>query len=82
MKTLIINNPDSKISKCPYCGTESKLSPEEFESKTFICPNCRRENVIWDLREDYYQDYEPEKKNTIWEVMGFVSAVLSFCYEL
>jgi hypothetical protein len=77
METQIPNNAKIKFAQCPYCSAEISLSSDNIDSKTYFCTNCKRENVIWDLRDDYFIDH-PKQSSTFWEFFGFVSAVVSF----
>jgi len=77
METLTVNNAKLKFAQCPYCSAEISLTSENIDSKTYFCTNCRRENVIWELRDDYFIDH-PKQSSAFWEFFGFISAVVSF----
>jgi hypothetical protein len=76
MKTLNVSTLIEKTEKCAYCGAEKKLTPEEEETTIFICQECNRENVAWDLRKGFFGDPEYKETPVLWLFVGIISAVL------
>jgi len=66
----------NQITNCVYCRTKVKLNEEEMESKTFFCPKCNRENVVWHLREDYLETIVQDNDNNLIYYIGAASALI------
>ena len=73
-KTL--NKEEIVHSNCVYCGTIVKLNEEETETKTFYCPSCNRENVVWKLRKDFTEQIVQSNPTFMWISMGIISSII------
>ena len=76
MKNKNFDAEYNRITNCVYCKTKVKLNDEDLDSKTFFCPKCHRENVVWELRQDYTETLAPESKHGVLYFVGAISALI------
>jgi hypothetical protein len=45
---IVVYNTEDRVKRCPYCYSNFKVPIELKDSKTIICPNCRKTmKLIW-----------------------------------
>jgi hypothetical protein len=76
VKNQKFNIENHKSTKCVYCSSEVRLNEFEMESGTFFCPGCHRENVIWELRQDYIDTMAKSNGNGLIYLVGTVSVLI------
>jgi len=77
MKTIKLNGGNMSFAKCVYCGSENGLKQNDIDSLTYFCSNCHRENVLWELRSDYYQGEQTSGSVAKWVFAGVVTLAIS-----